>query len=464
MKKFLQKTLALLVLCLVGMSAWAQETTFTHTFYSSGNYNYQTSDGNVTVANVGSAIYEGLGFNIYGTYGYVDVACEDGYEISRVELKDCKSSGYGATSDFGQYFEEVNSKGEMHDQGQWAYWTGAATSLRFGVGDEDFCVNTVTVYYHEAAPSTTFDFNYAYPASGTLAEAMTSGISVYHNYGTLSFAEGKSYSDITVNGIAVPYAAIYDGQVWISYNVTTEGTFVLTIPAGTFVNTAGKTNTEFTQTYTLTLPGFSISAAQWATFCMSKAWTMPTGYTGYVVSDIVDGSAILTETFAAGSVIPSYCPVLVNGPEANKVIVTTTSSWDSAPTNYLYSAASFGNNETLFTAGDMWLYMYILGEGNPCDAYLYKFSYDSEGENLGFYWDSADGQSLTCHPDRAFLVVPESKYTSSNSLKIRIADHTTGINGISTEGSNVIYNLQGQRVNTPTAGVYVKNGKKFIVK
>lgn len=462
MRKFLQKTLALLVLCLVGMSAWAD----TVTFDLSTGLNRVKEGITVTCPH-----YDGSGGELYddGTYSYIVLEAE-GVNIKAVDFTGISGyGGWGTVSMKASTGEFTTETIGNYSRISWACATGT-NYVKFTCGQEgdndDFYVKTLTVTYEVAAPSTTFDFTYASPASGALAEPTTNGIYVYHNQGILTFADGKTASEsgITANGSVVPFVASYDGSIWISYNVTEDGTTVVTIPEGTFVNAAGKTNTEFTLTYTLTLPSFGVSAAEWVTFCLNKAWYMPAGYTGYIVSDIVDGNAILSDAFAAGSVVPSYCPVLVNGPEVDRVIVNTYNGYPTAPSNYLYSAAAFGNNETEFTAGNMWLYMSILNGGEPCDAYLYKLSYDSEGENLGFYWDSADGQTLTCHPYRAFLVVPESKYTSSNSLKIRIADHTTGINGISTEGSNVIYNLQGQRVNTPTAGVYVKNGKKFIVK
>ena len=34
----------------------------------------------------------------------------------------------------------------------------------------------------------------------------------------------------------------------------------------------------------------------------------------------------------------------------------------------------------------------------------------------------------------------------------------------SSKPQNVYYNLNGQRVNRPTKGIYIANGKKFIVK
>ena len=66
---------------------------------------------------------------------------------------------------------------------------------------------------------------------------------------------------------------------------------------------------------------------------------------------------------------------------------------------------------------------------------------------------------------RAYL-----KGVSAASAKVFFNDGTsTGINGINADGAlgdGQVYNIAGQRVNASNlpAGIYVKNGKKFIKK
>jgi hypothetical protein len=45
-------------------------------------------------------------------------------------------------------------------------------------------------------------------------------------------------------------------------------------------------------------------------------------------------------------------------------------------------------------------------------------------------------------------------------------NYATGIDAITATRSadGIIYNLSGQRVATPTRGIYIKNGKKYIIK
>lgn len=448
MKKFLQKTLAILAMCLVSMGAMAQDVIKELDFSNSldgGTYtSCQSSDGVV------SAVFYAYSYGANVCDGWNMTISAVGANIIRIEFPTSTNSSLNAMTATGY-------------TGSTGIWTGSASSVTFTSTSWNgaYLYNARVYLDKDPAAGSTFFFTSAYPAGGKLTEAMTAGINVYHNNGTLSFADGKTCADITVNGSAVPYVQNYEDQLWISYNVTEEGTFVLTIPEGTFVDNAGKTNEEFTQTYTLEIPGVAMTAG-WATYCDMSSWIVPAGYKGYVVSDIVDGSAVLTEFYNSGAIVNAYVSVILNGPVANKVAIEKTyGNSDNPSTNYLMSTVNIGETEaSIFNVAAAQYYGMLDSDG----GYLYKLSFDSEGENLGFYWDSENGQSINCQPNKAFLMAPASKVSASNGLKIRIADHTTGINGISTEGSNVIYNLQGQRVNTPTAGVYVKNGKKFIVK
>ena len=46
------------------------------------------------------------------------------------------------------------------------------------------------------------------------------------------------------------------------------------------------------------------------------------------------------------------------------------------------------------------------------------------------------------------------------------AKETTGLKGITTNDQQAapVYNIKGQRVNNPTKGIYIQNGKKVVVK
>lgn len=95
----------------------------------------------------------------------------------------------------------------------------------------------------------------------------------------------------------------------------------------------------------------------------------------------------------------------------------------------------------------------------------YKLAYDNytEKTGLGFYWGAAEGGAFTVKPGLAYLAVPEAQ--AANVKGFSFDGTQTGINGVeATTAKGAIYNLNGQRVEKAQRGIYIQNGKKFIVK
>ena len=73
-------------------------------------------------------------------------------------------------------------------------------------------------------------------------------------------------------------------------------------------------------------------------------------------------------------------------------------------------------------------------------------------------------EASTVPAGKAYLLASDVP-AEARSLNFLFADNATGINGISSELQNgEFYNLQGQRVETPTKGLYIVNGTKVIIK
>ncbi len=83
---------------------------------------------------------------------------------------------------------------------------------------------------------------------------------------------------------------------------------------------------------------------------------------------------------------------------------------------------------------------------------------------LGFYKFSG----TTLAANKAYL--PGSAVDTANSRGLTFSfgdDNTTGISGVAGEAAEsdaVYYDLQGRRVDQPTKGLYIRNGKKIVVK
>lgn len=77
-----------------------------------------------------------------------------------------------------------------------------------------------------------------------------------------------------------------------------------------------------------------------------------------------------------------------------------------------------------------------------------------QGTDVNFY-KAVSG--MTINPFRAYLT------TSSGAARLTFDfDEVTGIKTIETTGNAKVYNLQGVRVDNPTKGLYIVNGKKVI--
>lgn len=94
----------------------------------------------------------------------------------------------------------------------------------------------------------------------------------------------------------------------------------------------------------------------------------------------------------------------------------------------------------------------------------------TEGDNTNFFLGT-DGfvkamESSTLAAGKAYLSIPSSIFTGEvNQLSI-VFDDVTGIEEVvtSTNNADVVYDLTGRRVERPTRGIYVQNGKKVIFK
>ena len=200
---------------------------------------------------------------------------------------------------------------------------------------------------------------------------------------------------------------------------------------------------------------FKITEAGYGTYYSSKAYTMPEGVKGYIITGNEGTSLVMKEAYAAGAVVPAKTALVVEG-AANKYYTLVAESTELTPDdNKLH-----GSDEAETT--------YVDGT----DVKYYKLSYNNEGNNLGFYWGSENGAAFINGAHKAYLAL-DSETLLSQSRGFSLADlaHgvTTGINTTvkSATQSNFIYDLNGRRINSlngAAKGVYIMNGQKVLVK
>ena len=194
-------------------------------------------------------------------------------------------------------------------------------------------------------------------------------------------------------------------------------------------------------------------SAGFSTFYDSKsAYTLPSGLSAQVVTNAANNK-LTYKTIADGSVlgvIPAGTAVMLVSDNKQSGTYTLTATENS--TSYTGANLLRGSDEAQMTTGD---------------GYHYKLSYGMSGtawsDVFGWYWGADDGGSFMTEGHKAWLVVPKSAATTRG---FTVDGDTTGISTLEvSEEEAVYYDLQGRRVMNPTVkGVYIKNGKKVMVK
>ena len=104
----------------------------------------------------------------------------------------------------------------------------------------------------------------------------------------------------------------------------------------------------------------------------------------------------------------------------------------------------------------------------------YKFSYDSDGKNLGFYWDSDDGKTINIPYGKCYLAISKDELSSSgasNAKGFSLSDIVNGIDNVidtTPEMDTKVYDLRGIFIGYSleglSKGIYIQNGKKIVIK
>ena len=216
-----------------------------------------------------------------------------------------------------------------------------------------------------------------------------------------------------------------------------------------------------------------ITTAGWGTYYNTYGYIMPEGVEGYIISGTSDGKATLVKVYDAGQEVVANIALLWKATE------------DLADTKYytVEALASGGGTATWPVDGESNAYMNLLcgsQAGGTTTAwgtessnyYYYKLANGSSG--LGWYFGSKEkvddnytGQAFTSGAHKAWLVVAKSAPAGARSFISLDFGGTTSIESVVKKAESndaLYYNLQGQRVENPTKGLYIVNGKKVIIK
>lgn len=111
-------------------------------------------------------------------------------------------------------------------------------------------------------------------------------------------------------------------------------------------------------------------------------------------------------------------------------------------------------------------YLKAGGVSVTSDATADRYGFQTQSSGVGFY--KITGNAVAVPKNKAYLELPAGTVTAP-SLSIEIDGETTEIKVINWEDVDAnndgqVYDLQGRRIYQPTTGIFIKNGKKVIVK
>ena len=289
-------------------------------------------------------------------------------------------------------------------------------------------------------------------------------------------------TEIAVAGYYVGYpgtgatSAVDDkfGNTAMALSTTTEAVSVEnTIPAqvhanlregiateanvGQWVVVTGKKSQYFSKpgiknnsvTQRIAMGKMEVSGTGYATYYSAAPAIVPEGMQAGLVTATAEGVLDIDYCYEAGATIPAKTGVLLKAAEGSYPQVFVATSTETPASNLLRGTLS--DEQT--TAPE---------EGK--DYYFYKLSLDNDGQNIGFYWAEDGGAAFTNKAGHAYLAIEKD----GNEVKgFSINDIETGINEVSkaeAQQGGIMYDLQGRRVQKAVRGLYIQNGRKFMVK
>ena len=308
------------------------------------------------------------------------------------------------------------------------------------------CVKTGTKVYTENTAGGTSPNDGSFSATINDLKGCQNGL-------ILEFKSNKSNINVTISN-ATQLSKVVNGSAITYIFALNDATSPIVVKfANPYSSNARIDDIELSKYENIS--SFNITEAGYATYYTSDAYAMPTGVTGYTITDNNGSELTMKEAYTEGAVVPAQTALVLKG-EAGKYSYLPTTSDETAPAeNKLH-----GSDEATET--------HVEGT----NIKYYKLSYDNNNANLGFYWGAADGAAFTNAAHKAYLALEGTSLLSQK----RGFSFNELMNGITTSisqanAANVakqsIYDINGRRVNSlngAAKGIYIVNGQKVLVK
>ena len=306
-------------------------------------------------------------------------------------------------------------------------------------------------------------------ASGSIASSISSISLEYKavtssDYAKLQYRSGNHDAHFyTGTEIHVPVSSIGDVVTIVSnsnyYNYTVGGTAASAIVTK-HQATAGEVATGYvaiiatsdSYLYSISLEkhaSLTITNCEWATYsnagCALDFANPSAAINAYMVTG-ADGTAITKSEPLTGTV-PANTGLLINGAAGTYAIPVVASSTTDVSTNLLKPGTG---EEVAYNANDGFNYVLALNSLNK-----------------PMFQHIVSGTPATVPVGKAYLALTNNPAGAPWLSIIGDEDDTTGIDvvrGRMEEVRGVFYDLSGRRVENPTKGLFIVNGKKVIIK
>lgn len=219
------------------------------------------------------------------------------------------------------------------------------------------------------------------------------------------------------------------------------------------------TNQDPVQIYKQLTGNFTITEAGYATYYTDKAFVMPDGVKGGIVTERPqNGGLVLTYYYTPGSLVPPLTPIVLKGNAGNYIFPLTTTTEVAPAGNLLRGTLTDGN-----TASD----------DDASGTTYYQLSKEDEG--IGFYYGADNGAAFTIGANKAYLVLTSEQQQSMKHTGLIFTDIEEDIPAsiapIRPTGSSAapsLYDLGGRKVQAKHGalpqGIYIMNGQKVLVR
>ncbi len=196
---------------------------------------------------------------------------------------------------------------------------------------------------------------------------------------------------------------------------------------------------------------FSIGTDGYASYYTDKAFVMPEGVEGGIITAANGDKLTIEYNYPAGATVPAKTALLLKG-TTGKYAYELSASEKLAPAgNLLHGGDAVDGDGKMYVEGSDVKY-YVLSKKN--DA------------NLGFYWAAADGAPVAYQAGKAFLAVDYGTAGVNAFSMFSLDGEATGIESTEavTAGDGKVYTLTGvcvgNNVKALPKGIYIVNGKK----